>query len=169
MKTRMALVRRQKGFAFLEVMMATAISSLILGALVVTIYQFNKLTCLHHDLLTQSQQLQQVATVLNHDIVSAKSGQVSAQRLILEIPTVTFGDEDSLSMKTIAYTLNDDGTLTRNEDGGGALTVARYVDSVSFSPTGPISSTGTVEVTIVTEIRGKKNGTKFTLSRRPSD
>ena len=148
--------------------MTTAISALILGGLVVAIYQFNELTRLNQNSLMQSEQLQQAATVLNHDIVSAQSGQVSGQTLSLQIPTVSFGVEDSVVTKTVIYALDGGGLLTRNE-GGGEVVVARYIDSVSFTPTGPITSSGTVSVTIVTGIQEQADSTTFVLHRRPSN
>ena len=161
-----ALPSDEGGFTFLESMLSTAISALCLGAVVVAIFQINSLTCQQQDSLTLSQQLQNVATLLNHDVVSAASGTVSTESLTLQIPTYTFGEETGPVTRTIVYTCSgpaSEKTMTR-DDGGGSTIIARHLESVDFGSWG-----NTLQITVTAVIRDQSCSTTLTFDRRPSD
>lgn len=155
------------GFTFLESMLSTAISALCLGAVLVAIFQINSLTCQQQDSLTLSQQLQNVATLLNHDVVSAASGMVSTESLTLQIPTYTFGQPATDPVtRTVVYTCSgpaSEKTMTR-DDGGGSTTIARHLESVDFGSWG-----NTLQITVTAVIRDQSCSTTLTFDRRPSD
>lgn len=161
-------MRKEGGFTLIETMMATAIGALILGAVVAALYQFNALTTLYQDSLTLNHQIQSVAAVLNRDVVSAGAGTAAANTLTLEIPRYTFGvmiTSTEPITDTITYThVTSDDVLTRDE-GSGALIVARQVDSVDFGPTGSISTT--LQVTITVAIRDRSQTTTLEFNSRP--
>ncbi|MBC7256280.1 MAG: hypothetical protein H5T66_09290, partial [Chloroflexi bacterium] len=60
----------------IETLMAVAISALIVGTLGVAIYQFSRLTKEYQHSFSAGAELENISTLLNHDVIAASSGQV---------------------------------------------------------------------------------------------
>jgi prepilin-type N-terminal cleavage/methylation domain-containing protein len=170
MSTAGRLLRGQGGFTLVESLLATAIGALVMGAVVMTLYQFNTLPRLHQDSLTVNHQLQSVGTVLNRDVVSAAGGVVvgaagaTTQTLTLQIPSYAFGELTDPVTHTVVYTYSAaDGTLVRQDD-AGAVTVGRQISAVDFGPEGEIAAT--YALTITSTIRDQTRVMPLTLHRR---
>ena len=159
----------QGGFTLIEMMLSTAISALILGALVVMLYQFNSLTRLQQDSLTLSQQLQTAGVLLNRDVVGASQGTFSNNTLTLSIPSYTFGQTGEAQMITITYGLAGDTLVrtTAGAGGSGAVTVARHISSWQIEPLqdGQISTTVRITLNSALARRGSRSMT-ITITRR---
>ena len=136
--------RCEGGFTLVEMALVLAISGILLGALVISIYQFSHLTRLHRDSLSAGAQVQLVATTLNRDVISAASGQVTVDGddtalslYILRIPESSFGEPTPPAPQWITYTYtagaDADGVLLRAE-GGSSRIVASHVQALSFGP-----------------------------------
>ena len=170
MSAKRDLRRGQAGFTLVESMLATAISALVMGAVVMMLYQFNDLTRLHQDSLTLNHQLQSVSTVLNRDVVSAVSGTVVGEAsaltktLTLEIPSYDFGQLTDPVTHTVEYTYSATaGTLVRQSD-EGAVVVGRNISAVDFGPAGEIGVT--YPLTVTTSVRDQTRVLQLTLFRR---
>jgi prepilin-type N-terminal cleavage/methylation domain-containing protein len=171
MKKRMLLGTGQNGFTLVETMISTAITALLLGALVVMLYQFNNLTRLQQDSLTLSQQLQTAGVLLNRDVVGASEGTFDGTTLTLNIPSYPFGQTGSAQVTTVTYSLVG-GNLVRTTSGAGgssSVTVARHISSWQIEPLqGTLIST-TVRITLTSALarRGSRSMT-LTITRRLS-
>lgn len=138
------------GFSLLETLLASAISAMVMGAVVASIFMFNRLSIAQQDSLSVSHQMQQATSMLNHDVVSASSGTISEEgddrSLSLLVPEYVYGASEEPVTKTVSYDYAADaGTLTRDE-GSGAMEIARHLSSLDFGPSGEISTT--VRITV---------------------
>ncbi len=156
----------ESAFTLLETILSMAITSLVLGAVVVTIYQFNTLTRRQSDAMLISQQMGNLATVLSQDVVSAREGVVSeyGTRLTLTLVKYDFGADTEPITTTVVYE-HIGSELWRGIVGGAERRVARYVDAVDFGPDGPLPIT--VQVTIATGLRQESLPTVLRYERRP--
>jgi type II secretory pathway component PulJ len=156
----------EAAITLLETILGMAITSLVLSAVVVTLYQFNTLTRRQNDVMLMSQQMSNLATVLSRDVISAREGVVSEDgtRLTLTLVEYDFGQDTEPVTTTITYT-RESGTLWRVEDGEPARRMARYVDAVDFGPDGPLPIT--TQVTITTALRQESLPTVLRYERRP--
>lgn len=167
----------QRGFTLVELLLAVSIGAIITGVAVMAIWQFANLTRRHEQALTVSGQLQQAATVLNRDVVSAASGQVSedasGEQMVLQVPRIPDGSFGTLAdpmTSTITYTYSiANETLSReshdDEEGEtNSRVVASYVDDVDFGPAGAVSTTVRITLSVT---RGDSSGqTVLDLHRR---
>ena len=132
------MMKDERGMTLTEILVALAISGLITGILVTVIYQIYQITTWGNNELRVQHDLQNAATWLNRDVVSASEAEVIDSRMVLTIPTSII---DTIN---ITYTYSEaEGTLTR-DSGGSSLIIARRVDSVDFSAAGPVTSTITI-------------------------
>ena len=170
MKRIRAHSRGESGLTLIEFLMAMGISSLILGALGMIVIQFSNLTRIQRASLTMDHELQNAATLLNGDAVSAIAGTVTVgaptSTLVLYIPTYTFGQVGAPVTQTVTYTHStSEGGLIRVDD-SGPMTIARHIDSMDFGPAGPISIT--MRIALTTTIGDRSRNMAFTISRRPA-
>jgi len=159
------LARSERGMTLLETMVALAISIIIVSSVVVALFQLNDITRLQQDTLTVDQQLQNVAGILNRDILSTASGSVSGESLSLTVVSYGFGEDAEPITSTVSYSLVN-GNLVRQE-GSDQVTVARHVTDLNFGPNGAISST--LPVTVTTTFRGRSRSNALVFYRRNSD
>lgn len=157
--------------------MVMAISAILLGTLVIAIFQFTHLTRLHRNSLSAGAQVQLVATTLNRDVISAASGQVTVSGSnttlslrVLRIPTTSFGQPTPPAPQWITYTYtagaNSTGVLIRNESGAARI-VARNIEALSFGPSRAITSLVPIALTVT--IGDQRQEAVFTFQRRPSE
>jgi len=133
--------RVERGFTLIELMIALAVLGLLSAALGTAIYQFWTVTRLQQATVKLSAQLQQAASLLNRDVVSAAGG-TAGNPLVLQIPEYVFGSLGEPITHTVTYVHDPDAQLlTRQEDGGNPIIVARYIVSMTVEPPGPIIST----------------------------
>lgn len=165
------LLQEERGMTYLESMLSMAITAIVLGTVVMTIYQFNVVTRMQGDTLSTSQQMDNLATILNHDVVSATEGSVSGDGTVLTLSKVKheFNSTADPITSTVQYSLS--GRNLARQEGGDTQNVARLVHTVDFGPDGPLSRT--VVVTVTTGItRGQEiesMSTVLQFERRPGE
>ena len=135
------MMKDERGITLTELLVVLAITAMITGILVTVIYQIFNITDWGNNELRVQHDLQNAATWLNRDVVSASEAGVTDSRMVLTIPyciTATL---------TVTYTYSAaDRTLAR-DSGGSELIVARHVDSVDFSATGTVTSVIIITIT----------------------
>ena len=135
------MIRDERGVTLVEILVALAITGLITGTLVTAIYQIYQVTGWGSNQMRVQHDLQNAATWLNRDVVSASEAEIIGSRMVLTIPTSII---DTIN---ITYTYSEaEGTLSR-DSGGSSLIIARRVDSVDFSATGTVTSVITITIT----------------------
>lgn len=161
------MLRQERGFTLTETLLATAISALIMTSLGVAIYQFSHLTRMQQDALSANHALQGAMSMLNRDVLSAATGQVQGNTLILYAPTYVFGQAGTPVTRTVTYTLSS-ASLMRN-DGQSAVTVARNVQSIQYGPLNPTTGaiTTTLNVTLTVQLRDQVRTATVSFQRRP--
>ena len=162
--------RVERGFTLIELMIALAVLGLLSAALGTAIYQFWTVTRLQQATVKLSAQLQQAASLLNRDVVSAAGG-TAGNPLVLQIPEYVFGSLGEPITHTVTYVHDPDAQLlTRQEDGGNPIIVARYIVSMTVEPPGPIISTTeeiTITMTAALDVPESSRTMQLVLSRRP--
>jgi len=141
------MIRDERGMTLVEILVALAITGLITGTLVTAIYQIYQVTGWGSNQMRVQHDLQNAATWLNRDVVSASSAHIaSASQMTLTLPYVGSIITDTVS-RVITYTFSiTDSTLTRDSD-DSTLIVARHVNSFIPSPTGTVTSVITITIT----------------------
>ncbi len=147
----------QGGFTLIELIIAMGIGGILLGVVTVMLLQMNRLTILHQDALRASHQLQQAASLLNRDVVGAASGAVTASAdgvtLTLDILTIpTFGAVDEPITTTVTYVYSEADQTLRRTDSLGPSIISRQVTELDLGPSGPISSTLWVTMTVTSPV-----------------
>ncbi|MCD6519404.1 MAG: prepilin-type N-terminal cleavage/methylation domain-containing protein [Anaerolineae bacterium] len=163
--------KREEGFTFVESMLATAIGAILISTVVVLLFQFNSLTRLQQDSMVLNHQLQDMATALGNDITSAITGTVEneaqSKTLSLQIPTYTFGQATDPVTRTVVYTYSEPQKTLLRTEGSNSMTIARYISSLDFGPSGPVGEK--VCITVTVSLRGQSRSTAFEFYRRPSE
>ena len=138
------MIRDERGMTLVEILVVLAITVMITGILVTVIYQIYQITGWGNNELRVQHDLQNAATWLNRDVVSASSAEISGSQLILIVPYSITGT--TILTRTITYS-EADGTLIR-DSGGSTLIVARHVNSFILPlPTGMVTSVITITIT----------------------
>ncbi len=159
------LARDEHGMTLIETMVALAISIIVVSSVVVALFQLNDITRQQQDTLTVEQQLQNVAGILNRDILSAASGSVEGSSLTLQVVAYSFGEDSDPVTTTVTYGLSS-GNLVR-QVASDQVTVARHVTDLDFGPDGEIAST--LPVTVTTTFRGRSRSNALVFYRRSSN
>ncbi|HHX66030.1 MAG TPA: hypothetical protein GX702_14210 [Chloroflexi bacterium] len=157
---------REDGITLLEMLIATAIGTVVLSVVVMALYQFGGLSRLHQDTLTLSQQTQSVSTLLNRDVAGAMSGLVDeeGQRLTLEIPGYPFGQVVPAEIRQVVYRYDPDARVLLRDDGDGAWVIGRQIEAIDFGEDGPVGDTLIVEMT--TLLPGQSRTLTLSFNRR---
>jgi len=135
------MMKDERGMTLTELLVVLAITGLITGILVTALYQIYQITTWGNNELVVQHDLQNAATWLNRDVVSASEAEIIGSRMVLTIPTSII---DTIN---ITYTYSEaEGTLTR-DSGGSSLIIARRVDSVDFSATDTVTSAIIITIT----------------------
>ena len=135
------MIRDEGGMTLVEILVVLAITGLITGILVTVIYQIYQITGWGNNELVVQHDLQNAATWLNRDVISASEAEVISSRMVLTIPTSII---DTIN---ITYTYSEaEGTLSR-DSGASSLIIARHVDSVDFSATDTVTSAIIITIT----------------------
>jgi len=155
--------------------MGSAISALVMGVLVISLYQFGTLTRIQRQSLDVNENIQNVSAALNRDVVCATSGTVQNGALTLLVPKHTFGETGSAVTTTVVYSTTvdpDDANRyqLRRIVGQDTTVIARQIDNISFGDAGAIGSVLTVTLNAPAPGEGTPSRqTVMAFTRRPSD
>jgi len=148
------MISDERGMTLVEILVAVAITALITGTLVTAIYQIYQVTGWGNNEMRVQHDLQNAATWLNRDVVSASSAEVSGSpggdsQMVLTIPY--FITDTTTLTRTITYTYTYDpvdghGDLVRIS-GSSKVTVARHIGYIAFSATDTVTSAITITIT----------------------
>jgi len=136
-------MKDERGMTLVEILVGLAITGLITGTLVTAIYQIYQVTGWGNNQLRVQHDLQNAATWLNRDVVSASSADISGTQMVLTIPYLS---TDTILTRTITYT-HSAPWLTRDCGVSTVITVARHIVTNPFPPTDTITSSITITLT----------------------
>lgn len=114
------MISEQRGFTLVELIIATAITGLIVSVLGTIIYQIVTVTDYGNDKLTATHELQNVAHWFNLDGQRASSAS-GGVKLVLTLP-----DESTISYNVV-------GTELYRITGSSNMTLARNISNADFS------------------------------------
>jgi len=142
------MIRDESAMTLVEILVALAIAGLITGTLVTAIYQIYQVTGWGSNQMRVQHDLQNAATWLNRDVVSASSADVSDSQMVLTIPYYPSGSSIyTPTIRTITYTFSAAERILARDSVTSTVTVARHVEDVAFSGTGTVTSTITITLT----------------------
>ena len=159
-------MRDERGMTLVEILVALAIAGLITGTLVTAIYQIYQVTGWGSNQMRVQHDLQNAATWLNRDVVSASSADVSDSQMILTIPYFSSGTYTyTADIRTITYTFSTAEKTLARDSVTSTVTVARHVDSIGFSPTGTVTSA--ITITLISQAGDVTGSATLHLDMRP--
>jgi len=160
------MIGDERGMTLVEILVALAITGLITGTLVTGIYQIYQVTGWGSNQMRVQHDLQNAATWVNRDVVSASSADVSGSQMVLTIPYFPSGTFTyTADIRTITYTHSAaDRALTR-DSGVSTVTVARHIVSNPFPPTDTITST--ITITLISQAGVVTGSATLHLDMRP--
>ena len=161
------MIRDERGITLVELLAVLAITGLIVGILATVIYQIFDITGWGNSTLVVQHDLQNAATWLNRDVLTASRAEViSGSQMILTVPYYNAAAGDFLT-NTITYTLSGE-ELLREDASGSTLVLARYVDPsrFSFSPTDIVTAPNTITVTLASKEGDVPGSGTFALKMR---
>ena len=137
------MIRDERGLSLTELLVVLAIGGLVTGVLVTAIYQIFDITGRGNDELVVQHDLQNAATWLHRDVLTASRATIAAPEagsyeMTLEVPHLSAGEVVTSAIRYTYYTdtyseEEKRGTLSRNS-GGSSLTIARYIIANPFPP-----------------------------------
>ena len=159
-------MKDERGITLVELLVVLAITGLIVGILATVIYQIFDITGWGNSTLVVQHDLQNAATWLNRDVLTASRAEVSGSQMVLEVPYYNTAVADFLT-RTITYTLSGD-ELLREDASGSTLVLARYVDPsrFSFSPTDIVTAPNVITVTLFSKEGDVRGSGTFALKMR---
>lgn len=126
--------KNQKGFTLIELIVAIAITALIIGVIVMSIFQVFIVNALSSNHMLAVRQVQNAGYWINHDVQMAQS--VATDDGATGFPFDVIWEEWDGTLNKVTYTL-EDGELKRKHwvNGGGPseIVVAQYIDSAETS------------------------------------
>jgi prepilin-type N-terminal cleavage/methylation domain-containing protein len=114
------VIKRQRGYTLVELLITLAISGIIFSAVGSAIYQLSTVSGFGNDLLTANHELQNSAYWFTRDGQSALQAKAGT--------TLSYLLPDN---RTVIYSLN--GADLLRTDGDAGLTLARNISAVSFT------------------------------------
>jgi len=160
------MIRDERGMTLVEILVALAITGLITGILVTAIYQIYQVTGWGSNQMRVQHDLQNAATWLNRDVVSAYSAHiVSASEMTLTIPYVDSMITDTVNTRVITYTFSITDSILTRDCGDSTLIVARHAISFIPSPTGMVTSA--ITITIISQASDVVQSATLHLDMRP--
>jgi type IV pilus assembly protein PilW len=137
-------IRSEKGFTLVELLVAMAISLLVLASVYSVFQSQQKSTLVREEVNMMQQNLRAGMTVMTRDIrmagyvhptVTANAGITIASANVIEFTRLK--DDNSLPLQKIKYSLSTNRNLTRNvanEDGSSAIDqlIAENIDALDF-------------------------------------
>ncbi len=127
--------KNQKGFTLIELIVAIAITALIIGVIVMSIFQIFIVNALSSNHMKAVRQVQNAGYWINHDVQMAQSVVTDDGATGFPL-NVTWNNEWDGTLNEVTYTL-EDSELKRSHsvNGGGPseIVVAQYIDSAETS------------------------------------
>ena len=157
------MIRDERGITLVELLVALAITGLITGILVTAIYQIYNVTGWGNNELVVQHDLQNAATWLNRDVLTASSADVSGSQMVLTIP---YFITDTVHTDAITYTFSTaERTLTRDSV-ASTVTVARHIVSNPFPPPAD-TITSAITITLISQAGVVTGSATLHLDMRP--
>jgi len=133
--------KNQQGFTLIELIVAIAITALIIGVIVMSIFQVFTVNALSSNHMKAVRQVQNAGYWISRDTLMAQdvSPFPDADGFPLDVSWQEFGTEDvgDATLHEVTYTLLVNGDLKRSHsvDGGGPseIVVAQYIESALTS------------------------------------
>jgi len=128
---------RQRGFTLVEILLALAVTGVILVGAVLSIHQFLFTTARSNSLVVVLDELNRAALQLKRDLQSQDSSNITdSDNLTLSWSNNTyFESENQTTSHLVNFTLSDTGVLVR--DGANTISVvARHIESISYTDYG---------------------------------
>jgi len=151
------MMKDERGITLVELLVALAISALIIGTLGTAIYQIFEITGWGNNNLVVQHDLRNAATWLNRDVLSASKAVITQEgndyQMVLGVPYL---GASGVVTRTITYTcyaciydpVDEYGDLVRISD-SSTVTVARHIIANPFRPLGTtINAPDPVTVTL---------------------
>jgi len=128
---RLGLINReQRGFTLIELIVAVAITGLIVGGITMSIFQVINIEARTSNHMTAVKEVQNAGFWVSHDAPMAQDVDTDDDPGTpeLELVTLTWTEWNN-TYHEVTYTL--EGTELWRNDGGQRMRVAQYIDSVS--------------------------------------
>lgn len=128
--------QKSPGFTLVEVLVALAITGLIMGGITTGIIQLMTISDQNTNAITAQRQVQQVGTAISQDVLQSRIVQTSVNntpagtgfQIVLTWNNIN-GDE-----YVITYSLSNSGIVTRSQSiNGGAATSSSIAENISIS------------------------------------
>lgn len=150
------------GFTMVELLIATAVLTLVLGLLVAVIMQLYAATVQIHNRLAVLGDMTLAAQSLARDVNSAAVAVVSdAHHLTLTQPAWEGG-----AARTVSYEVSP--PLLLRSDGSGQTQIARYVQAgTSFGEAGTVTGTQLLSIRLISSLGQETQTTTIQLGLRP--
>ena len=158
------MIKGERGITIVELLVALAITALMIGTLVTAIYQIFDITGWGNAQLVVQHDLQNAATWLNRDVLTASRAEVSGSQMVLKVPDFA----GTIVTRTITYTLAAGGTLILKSS-DSSLVIARHVDSNPFPAAGVITAPNVITVTLHSSKGDVPGSGTFALKMRPGE
>jgi len=131
----------QKGFTLVELIVAIAITALIVGVIVASIFQLFNINARSNSHMLAVRQVQNAGYWISHDVQMAQSVVTAVDPDgFLDVTWWSWGTTDlgDTTLHEVTYTLLGNGELKRSYsvNGGGSseILVAQYIESIEVAP-----------------------------------
>lgn len=163
------MIRDERGVTLTELLLVLAVSGMIIGVLAGAIYQISTVVSRGNSELGVQHDLQNAATWLNRDVLSASSAtfggyeETGIYTMTLVVPHLV---SETILYRYVTYTYSEETEDLTRDYGGSSLIVARHISANPFTSTGTIEAPDPVTVTLRSR-EGNVPGTgKFALKMR---
>ncbi|MFC2041370.1 type II secretion system protein J [Chloroflexota bacterium] len=126
---------RQRGFTLVEILLALAVTGVILAGAVLSIYQFMVTTARSNSQVVVLDELNRAALQLKRDLQSQESSNITGNSDILTLNwsnNTYFESENQTTSHLVNYTLSDTNELVRDGDNTTSV-VSRHIESISYT------------------------------------
>ena len=161
------LLKDQKGFSILELLLVMILTGLITAAITTTFFQvFNMNTRTANHMIAVSQ-VQQAGKLVSEDILEAQADMIDDSPgggAFLELGWVS---QNTSIVHEIIYTL-EDGELWRSESiDGGAPTMTRVAEYINPDQTSCVWDSGVLTFTVTAKVGDESETREYRVQPRP--
>ncbi|MFC1985269.1 type II secretion system protein J [Chloroflexota bacterium] len=129
---------RQRGFTLVEILLALAVTGVILSGAVLSIYQIMVTTTRSNSQVVVLDELNRATLQLKRDLQSQNSANITGNSDNLTLfwsNNTYFESENQTTFHLVNYTLADTGVLARDSNNTSSV-VARHIESISYTDYG---------------------------------